>query len=307
MKVGIWCLGWGGDTSRPDWVIEAAQTAEKCGFSTMWAGEHFLYFDHAKSQYPYAEPGSASGAALGTGGKNALTVTTDLLDPFISLTWAGAVTSTIRLGTGIALLPLRNPVVLAKQVATLDHLTRGRFLLGAGLGWMEEEYDAIGIPMARRVTRMEEYVESMRCLWHNESSTFLGEFTSFEQARCYPKPANGSVPVYFGGMADAVLRRVARMGDGWLAVSLPSEDAEDRVSFLRKAAEECGRDPDSIEIAASLPRRETFDLDDFKRYRDAGVDEISVRVGGFHFPDGPRACVEDLARRVLDPVLSLTN
>jgi probable F420-dependent oxidoreductase len=299
MRVGISVLGWGGGSSEAGWVSDSAQIAEHCGFSTIWAGEHFLFFDEQTSVYPYMDKGSS--------GAHPLPKTTELLDPFVALTWAGAATSTIRLAVGVALLPLRNPVVLAKQVASIDHLTEGRFVLGVGIGWLEQEYDAVGVPVERRVTRLEEYITVMRRLWEQESSTFDGEFIRFQGALCYPKPRYGTVPVYFGGMTDPVLRRTARIGDGILAVGLEPGDAADYVTRLQTFASEKGRDTATIQISVLLPRRHTYSVDDLKRYADAGIDEIVVRIpyGMCQASQGPRSWIEQSARDFVERVAAL--
>ncbi|HZC45785.1 MAG TPA: TIGR03619 family F420-dependent LLM class oxidoreductase, partial [Candidatus Acidoferrum sp.] len=204
MKVGLFALGIG-TGARPGAILKTAEAAERRGISTLWVGEHVVLFDRQDSKYPYA-----------TTGEFPLPGDADWLDPFITLTFAAAVTKTIRLATGICLVPEHNPVVLAKEVASLDRLSGGRFALGVGIGWSAEEFAALGIPFERRAQRTREYVEAMRVLWSGGAATFHGEFVNFESAKSAPKPLRGArLPIIFGGESTPALRRTADIGNGW--------------------------------------------------------------------------------------------
>ena len=170
MKVGIAfanILNFG----TPDGSIQFAQAAEKAGVESLWTVEHVIYPSSYDSKYPY-DPS----------GQMAMAPDTDLTDPLIWLTWLAANTSSIRLGTGIMILPERNPLVLAKQVGTLDSFSGGRFELGIGVGWLKEEFEALGVPWERRGARTDEYVAVMRELWGGNEVSFDGEFVSFGQS-----------------------------------------------------------------------------------------------------------------------------
>ena len=180
-----------------------AQGAEAAGFDSLWTVEHILYPEGYESTYPYAPEGKMPGS-----GNNPIP------DPLVWLGYAAAVTSTIRLATGISLLPERHPLTFAKEVATLDLLSGGRVTLGVGIGWLREEFDALDVPWARRGARTEEYVEVMRQVWAADDVTFDGEFVSFSRASSNPKPAAGRVPIHIGGHSEAAARRAGRMGDG---------------------------------------------------------------------------------------------
>jgi probable F420-dependent oxidoreductase len=160
MKIGFFAVGIA-DTARPEMITAIATIAERLGFATVWAPEHVVLLENFASRYPYSGDG-----------KIPVPTTTPLLDPFIALTYAAAHTSRIRLATGICILPQRNPLVLAKVAASLDYLSNGRFALGIGIGWLEEEFKAIGVPWERRTERTREYVEAMRNLWGDERSTY---------------------------------------------------------------------------------------------------------------------------------------
>src|SRR5260370_31598731 len=187
MKIGIFVGIAAG--ARPESMATVAQHAERLGFGTLWAGEHVVVFDSYESKYPYTDNGEMP-----------LVRDADFLDPIVGLTYAAAVTKTIRLATGICLVPEHNPVVLAKQIASLDYLSAGRFALGIGIGWSAEEFQAVGVPFERRAQRTCEYLEAMRKLWEEPTSSYQGEFVSFESVRSFPKPPQGvRLPIIFGG------------------------------------------------------------------------------------------------------------
>jgi probable F420-dependent oxidoreductase len=237
-----------------------ARMAEEAGFESLWAVEHVVVPAGYKSQYPYSPDGRMPGREEVSIG-----------DPLIWLTYAAAVTERINLATGILILPQRNPVLLAKECATLDTLSNGRLLLGIGVGWLEEEFAALGIPFERRGARTDEYVEALRVLWTEEEPTFDGRFSSFRQAKSYPKPTRGTIPIIVGGHTDAAARRAGRIGDGFFPWGLGAEHLTGLISVMRDAAQEAGRDPDGIEVTAGA-----MDVDTIRTYADAGVHRVVV-------------------------------
>ncbi|HYL59315.1 MAG TPA: LLM class F420-dependent oxidoreductase, partial [Candidatus Acidoferrales bacterium] len=240
-----------------------AANAERLGAATLWVPEHVVLLDKYASKYPYSQDGVLPAPT------NA-----PIFDPFIALTCMAGATSKIRLATGICLVPEHNPVVLAKVVATLDCLSGGRALLGVGIGWLEEEFQAIGIPWARRARRTRECIDAMRALWRDEVSSYRGEFVSFDGVRSNPKPVRGaSLPVFFGGESEPALKRVADYGNGWVGFNLTPAEAADKVSRIEVLLKANGRKRSDVEIAVS-PYTKTVSPDDLKRYRDAGVDEV---------------------------------
>ncbi|WCO66948.1 LLM class F420-dependent oxidoreductase [Iamia majanohamensis] len=217
-------------------LVDLARGAEEAGFESLWTVEHVIYPDGYGSSYPY----DASG-------KMAMAADTDLPDPLIWLTWVAAVTERIHLGTGILILPQRNPVVLAKELATLDSLSEGRLELGIGVGWLEEEFAALGVPFAGRGARTDEYVEVMRTLWDADHASFEGEHIRFSGASVNPKPTRGRVPIHIGGHSRKAAERAGRLGDGFF----PGKgDLAELVDITRQTAADCGRDPDAIEITS---------------------------------------------------------
>ena len=245
----------------PAKAVELLQAGEEAGFDSAWTVEHTVVPAGYASAYPYSPDGKMAG------GKNDI----PLPDPLIWMAYAAAVTSRIKLATGILILPQHNPVITAKQVATLDYMSKGRVLLGIGVGWMKEEFDVIGAPFEERAARTDEYVAAMRELWSADQPTFHGDYVKFEAAYCRPQPTNGTVPVIVGGHSKAAARRAGRLGDGFFpARGAPGE----LIDLARRTAEEHGRDPNALEITTGIPDS----LDEIPALAKAGVDRVLVPV-----------------------------
>jgi len=293
MKVGYFALGIGQGTN-PEWVRAVASNAERLGFASIWAPEHVVLLDQYASKYPYSA------------GEFPMPIETPFGDPFTTLAFVAACTSTIKLGTGICLVPEHNPLVLAKTVATADRLSGGRFILGTGIGWLEEEFKAIGVSWERRAERTREYVEAMRKLWTEDPSSYSGEFVKFNQARSFPKPAQGKgVPVWFGGESGPALRRVAEYGDGWLGFNLSPEQAAAKIRRIEELLRANGRKRSDVYLAVS-PYTNPIRPDDLKRYRDAGAEEVELVV--FDLPPTEREMVkrlEQMAREFVEAAARL--
>jgi probable F420-dependent oxidoreductase len=228
-------MGW----STGPGAVEGARAAEEAGFESVWTVEHVVYPDDYASAYPYSADGRMPAVPA-----------TPIPDPLVWLAYVAAVTTTLRLATGILILPQRNPVVLAKELATLDHLSGGRVDLGIGVGWLEEEFDALGIPWARRGARTDEYVGAMRALWASDGASFEGDFASFTRVSSNPKPAQGSIPIVVGGHSRAAAERAGRLGDGFFpGKGSPAELAE-LFDIVRQTAADHARDPTAIELTA---------------------------------------------------------
>ena len=261
MRVGLHALGIGSGSERA--VIEAvARAAELHGFATLWSGEHVVMVDESASRYPYADDGEIAVPAVA-----------DWIDPMIGLSFAAAATSRIGLATGVLLLPEHNPVIIAKQAASLDKLSGGRFALGIGIGWSREEFDALGVPFERRAARTADYVAAMRTLWRDDIASHTGEFTTFSAIRVNPKPVrNRRIPILLGGNSEPALRRVAQWGDGWYGFNLadPGEVA-DKLATLKTLCDEAGRDMADLRIAVALVEPHPADA---ARLAELGVDEL---------------------------------
>jgi probable F420-dependent oxidoreductase len=204
--------------------------------------------------------------------------TADWIDPLVGLSFVAAATSTIGIATGVLLLPEHNPVLVAKQAATLCTLSGGRLTLGIGVGWSREEFDALGVPFERRAARTAEYVQAMRTLWRDDVASFDGEFVHFDSVRVNPKPVGGrSIPIVLGGNSDAALRRVVAWGDGWYGFNLDGVEAvAERIAFLRRLCRESGRGLDELRLAVAL---RDLNIRDVGRLADLGVDELVLVEG----------------------------
>jgi probable F420-dependent oxidoreductase len=283
MRVGLHALGIG-TGARPEVIRAVAMAAEASGFATLWSGEHVVLVDQPRSRYPYSADG-----------RIAVDAAADWLDPLLSLSFIAAVTTRIGLATGVLLLPEHNPVVSAKQAATLDVLSGGRLTLGVGIGWSAEEFAALGIPFARRGARTAEYVAAMRRLWADDVASFSGEFTRFESVRVNPKPVRGRrIPVVIGGNSDAALGRVAAFGDGWYGFNLPAAAVAGRVAALAGQCQRHGRSLRELSVAVAVADASPGMLPGLAR---AGVTEFVVVATPPGQPAAVTAWVEQLAAR----------
>jgi probable F420-dependent oxidoreductase len=266
MRLGLHALGIGSGATRA--VIDAvAAAAEQSGFATLWSGEHVVMVDRSASRYPYSDDGQI-----------AVPATADWIDPLIGLSFAAAATSTIGIATGVLLLPEHSPVLIAKQAATLDTLSGGRFTLGVGIGWSREEFDALGVPFERRAARTAEYIGAMRTLWRDDVASFDGEFVHFDSVRVNPKPvAEEGIPIVLGGNSDAALRRVVELGDGWYGFNLAGvRDVAERIDVLDRLCAERGRNRTDLTLVVAL---QDLSADDVGPLQDLGVDELVIVEG----------------------------
>jgi len=231
-------LHFGNNTfSDPEGARRLVRLAEAAGFDSVFAVEHVVFPDNYTSVYPYAAGGRLPGGP-----------SAKLPDPLIWLTWVAAATTRLRFMTAVMILPQRNPLVLAKEVATLDYLSGGRIELGIGVGWLKEEFEALGIPFERRGKRADEYVAAMRALWASDGASFAGEFVKFDKVSCNPKPVAKSVPIVVGGHSEAAARRAGRLGDGFFPSIGAQVDTMPLLDVVRRSAEQAGRDPKTIEV-----------------------------------------------------------
>lgn len=311
MKFGITCAGIG-PYARGDFIRRSAQAAEWAGFAAWWVPEHVVQFAaYPESQYPYAEgsgqelPEQSDEAPLQWGDDTYAMSDprNDLADPLVAMAWAAAATTTLEVGSNIMVLPQRNPVVLAKELATLDAFSGGRVVLGAGVGWAKEESDAVGVDFTSRGRRLDEAISALRELWGSEVSTYSGNHYRFADAYSFPKPARpGGIPILIGGESKAAMQRVARLGDGWLPYNLPVEDSASVIAQIKEMTRQAGRDPEALRIAKIV--YSTAKPDDLKRYRDAGVTEFNLATSGEIPLDeaAMRAKFAEFRETLVDPV-----
>jgi probable F420-dependent oxidoreductase len=265
-----------GNNTFPDFAgaLRMAKSAEAAGFDSVVAVDHVVFPHKYTSVYPYAPGGRLPG---GPGGA--------LPDPLIWIAAMAAVTTTLRFMTGVIILPLRHPLVLAKQVATLDHMSGGRIELGIGVGWLKEEFEALGIPFEKRGARSDEYVAVMRKLWAEDGVSFDGQFVKFDEVSSNPKPVRRAVPIVIGGHSEAAARRAGRIGDGFFPSIGAQVDTAPLFDVARRTAVEAGRDPKAIEMLGGCPDLLPGSGKDpraaIEERRARGIDRVVLPVGAF--------------------------
>jgi probable F420-dependent oxidoreductase len=279
-----------GTFATPEGARAVARAAEEAGFDSLWAVEHVVVPRGYKSEYPYDESGKMPGGE-----------SFDIPDPLVWLSYVAAATTTIQLATGILIVPQRNPLVLAKEIATLDKLADGRFILGVGVGWLEEEFDAIGVPFAERGRRLDDHVAAMRALWTEEDASYDGEFSSFGSLVSLPKPAR-PVPVVVGGHSRPAARRAGRLGDGFFPAKGSNEELKELFDIMRKTALEHGRDPDAIELTTGGAAAFAPDpVAALRELEDMGVSRVVIPPLAFN-PDGIGPALQQFGENVIAKV-----
>jgi len=259
----------------PRSALEIARLGESLGFDSIWGGEHVVRPARIASPYPYSEDGEMPGDAE-----------TPIPDPLIWLAYVAAAAPSLRLGTCILILPQRNPVVLAKELATLDHLSGGRVELGIGVGWLKEEFDTLGIPWARRGARTDEYIGALRALWAGPEAEFHGEFVDFEPATCSPRPVGGTIPIMVGGDTPAAIRRAARLADGYFPGTGDPAVLAGLIRDLGEAVAAAGRPPDAVRVSAILGAQMGDPVAGAERMAELGVSRAMVPAFFFAGPGG---------------------
>jgi probable F420-dependent oxidoreductase len=288
MKVGLFApLGNGNATAEV--LRTLGRGAEERGFESIWVAEHVVLFDEYESQYPYAADGRFPG-----GGD------TGLLEPLTALTYLAAVTDRVRLGTGICLVPQRNPVYTAKQVVDLDNLSGGRVDFGIGVGWLREEFEVVAATFERRGDRTDEYLQVMKSLWTEDPSEFHGELYDMRSTRMYPKPVQTPhPPIHVGGESKAAMRRVAQHGQGWYSFNRLPEQLDEPLDQLEAVLVEHGRSRSDIELTVS-PYFNPVDAAAIEGYKERGVDRLVVLCLAFDAASLEQQ-LDDLVRDVLEP------
>ncbi len=272
---------------QPDRAVEFCQVAERVGFSFAVTIEHVVLPTNYNSTYPYSPTGKLPGDHL-----------TPLPDPLVWMTHVAACTERLRFMTGVLILPQRNPLVLAKQIATMDYMSGGRMELGIGVGWLEEEFDALGIPFARRGKRTDEYIEAMRALWAADEAAYHGEFVNFDEMNCNPKPIQADLPIIIGGHSEFAARRAGRLGNGYFPATGWAGDITPLLATVRQEAENAGRDPGKIQITTGLDPEDP--LGSAQRMAELGASRFAIPSAIFEgdFTDK----LERYAAEVIAPV-----
>ena len=270
MKFALSAVGTG-STVRPEWLTQVAQKAEALGYESVWIPEHLAVPVEMKSPYPYSSDGKFPGG-----------VDVGLHDPLMALAFLAGCTSRIRLGTGVFVLPLRNPLAVAKAVASLDVLSNGRFIFGVGIGWLEEEFTAVGMSFKDRAARTREAIAMMKALWTEDFPKFAGRFHSFPPLGFNPKPVQKPhPPIIFGGETRVALKRAAELGDGWYGTRFTSDSIRPKLALLKECCEQAGRDFSRLEITSGVEPGVPLTVDTAKRFADAGVHRLMVFAPGF--------------------------
>jgi probable F420-dependent oxidoreductase len=268
--------------TTPELLALIGAEAEQRGVGTIWVGEHVVLFEEYASSYPYAEDGRIP-APPGTG----------LLEPLSTLSFLAAHTTTVRLGTAMVLLPQRNPVYTAKEVSTLDWLSNGRVDFGVGVGWLEEEFNAVNVPWPHRGRRTDEYLDVLSTLWCDDTSTFEGEFYSLKPCAMFPKPVQSPhPPIHIGGESDAALARAARSGQGWHTFNRAPGELAEPLAKLDDLLEAQGRTRADLTITV-CPYFQPLDADRAGQYAEAGADAVAALLFAFG-PDDVRSSLDAL-------------
>jgi probable F420-dependent oxidoreductase len=268
----------------PDFLVKLGEIAEECGFDALWLADHVVMPTTYDSKYPYNTEGKLPGVAFP--------------EPLTSLAYLAATTHRIELGTGVLILPERNPVVLAKQAATLDRLARGRLRLGVGVGWLREEFEAIGVPFEERGARTDEHIDAMRALWRHPEPTFDGTFTRFSGVSLQPPPSRpGGVPIVIGGHSVPAAKRAARRGDGFFPFGHDANGLRTLYEAMRTECREIGRPEREIELIAAPGKGP----DVIREMADLGVGQIVVASSA---PDSGIEALRGRLGRYSDRVIS---
>jgi probable F420-dependent oxidoreductase len=239
MRIGISLPNVGAGNTK-EGLLEVATRAERLGFDSVWVAHHVLMSYERKSQYPYQRSGT----------EIAMTPGVQWIDPLVALSMVAAVTDRVGLGTSVFVLPYRDPVTLAAELAALDVLSEGRVIFGVGVGWMREEFDAIGVPSRERGARTDEHLQVLKTLWRDDPASFQGEFTSFDGIVLGTKPhRDGGPPIWVGGNTDVALRRALRFGDGWHGFEVFPDELPDLRKRLDVIGVEVGRDSAELELS----------------------------------------------------------
>jgi probable F420-dependent oxidoreductase len=286
MKVGVVPVN-AGPYLGPGFLGRFARLLEDLGFESAWTFEHVILPEHYDSVYPY-----------NPSGKIALSGTGSFVDPLIALSWAAATTERLRLGTGVNILTQVNPLYFAKQASSLDHLSGGRLMLGLGVGWLKEEFEALGVPFERRGARADEYIDALTAAWSGEPVDFEGEFVRWQGWSMRPTPVQQPrIPIIVGGTSAAAIRRVVARGDGWYVIHRDLDHFRELMDELRAECDRQGRDPTELEITAYWNYAREG-LDGAQAYEEAGVQRLLVNTAALRMGK-PEEAVTKFAEEAL--------
>jgi len=284
MKIGLFAINYG-TCADPEAAVRVARHAEAAGFESVWTGEHVVLPDPAPRGF-------------------SMPATLPLLDTIAALTLVATHTSTIKVASGIIVLPLRNPVILAKELASVDVISNGRLIAGFGAGYVSAEFAAAGVPMAGRGARMEDYIRALRALWSMDRPAYQGRFASFSGIDTQPRPRQRPAPpIVIGGEAPAALRRALTMAEGWYGFYLDVEETGRLVRVLRQLAGEYERPAELGRLELTVTPAGPLDKATVDEYAELGVDRLVLLPQPDATPAGRHAFVPvDRILRNIDTV-----
>ncbi len=283
MKVGL-CSAAGGVCTRPGVLGRVAEHAEAAGFESLWVSEHLVVSDPRMPPSPM-DPEDP------------------ILEPVAALAYVAARTTTLLLGTGVIVLPLRNPLILAKEIATLDVLSDGRVVFGIGVGYVEREFRALGIPFERRGERTDDYLGAMIAIWTQEHPAFSGRHYRFDGVQAHPKPVQRPhPPIVVGGWTPPALRRAASRGNGWYGWGMDHDETTYTLARLRAALRGVDRAPALGELEITITPRTRVDLASAQRYAALGVHRLNLQVPGRAGEDELLRWIDRLGTEIVERV-----
>ncbi len=287
MKVGV-IIPNAGSKATVENIQTTSKWAKELGYHSLWLTDHVVLAEEVNALYPYRSHG-----------KWDYSPDTIWTDPLLTLAWAGQYAPGLQLGTSVLVFPIRNPILLAKQIASLDFLSGGRVIMGVGVGWMEEEFDIIGEKFHGRGQRTEEMVALMRQLWTGEEVEFNGEYYQVPSCRMHPASVQDSIPIVWGGHSDISIERAARVGDGWHPTQITIDQLSDGLKKLRNHCERYERDFDSLTIIARPGDIYDIDEESHARHQAMGVSHMVVDTP-IHERDPQLSLVRAKMERVAD-------
>ena len=297
MEIGIHVPQVGPFANREN-VASFAKAADDAGFDGLWVFDHVVLQKEQESKYPYSADG-----------KLGFPPTMDFLEPLTQLAFLAGITKRARLGTSVLVLPMRQPVLHAKIMATIDFLSGGRFILGAGVGWWKQEFEVLSVPFERRGKRMDECLQLLKALWTEEFVNFKGEFYEAIDWTCNPKPVQpGGIPIWLGGESRGQLRRVGKYADGWHATPKSMATLQEDFEVAKEAAIAAGRDPEKLTLSIEgggvlVPNETGKAAESLNKFKEMGLTHAIVGVHPRQMADaGP--VIEEFASKHLKDLQS---
>jgi probable F420-dependent oxidoreductase len=247
-------------------ISRIARRAEELGYDSLWVSDHIIFPTELRSPYPYSPDG-----------KLPLDPTLPLLEPFTVLSYAAAVTKTVKLGTSVVIVPYRDPIVTAKIISSLDVLSGGRFIFGVGVGWLEEEFRVLRLNIKDRAAQTKEALLAMKACWTQNDPEFHGKFFDFSGIKFAPKPRQTPYPpIWFGGNSMPALKRAVELGDGWHSVWMTPEEVTITAKILRELCAKAGKDFSRFPLTINVNHKVPLTVENVKKYEEAGISMMFI-------------------------------